>query len=42
MKVDGGLVAASLADVPARARELEDAGYDGLLSICLLYTSRCV
>ncbi len=33
MKVDGGLVAASLADVPARARELEDAGYDGLLSI---------
>ncbi len=32
MKVDGGLVATSLAEVPARAKELEDAGYDGLLT----------
>ncbi len=33
MKVDGGLLVSSLADVPARARELEEAGYDGLLSV---------
>ena len=29
MKVDGGLIATNLADVPARARALEAAGYDG-------------
>src|SRR5215475_13479736 len=29
MKVDGGLITTHLADVPARARALEAAGYDG-------------
>jgi hypothetical protein len=28
MKVDGGLIATNLADVPARARALEAAGYE--------------
>jgi probable F420-dependent oxidoreductase len=32
MKVDGGLIGANLADVPARARALEAAGYDGGVS----------
>jgi len=32
MKVDGGVMAASLDGVGARARELEDLGYDGLLT----------
>ncbi len=33
MKVDGGLVSSSLADIPRVAKELEDVGYDGGLSI---------
>ncbi len=32
MKVDGGLIATDLAQVPARARALEAAGYDGGVS----------
>jgi probable F420-dependent oxidoreductase len=32
MKVDGGLLATDLSTVPARARELEAAGYDGAVS----------
>ena len=32
MKVDGGLPASRLGDVPAHARELEELGYDGALS----------
>jgi probable F420-dependent oxidoreductase len=32
MKVDGGLMVTDLASVPARARELEAAGYDGAVS----------
>jgi probable F420-dependent oxidoreductase len=32
MKVDAGLIAADLAQVPARARELETAGFDGCVS----------
>jgi len=32
VKVDSGLMAASLADMGARAKELEDIGYDGLLT----------
>ncbi len=32
MKVDGGLITRDLADVPARARALEAAGYDGAVS----------
>jgi len=32
MKVDGGLVTTDLAGVPARARALEQAGYDGAVS----------
>jgi len=32
MKVDAGLIAANLAEVPARARELEAAGFDGCVS----------
>ncbi len=33
MKVDGGLVSSSLADIPRLAKELEDVGYDGAFSI---------
>jgi probable F420-dependent oxidoreductase len=33
MKVDGGLVSSSLADIPRVAKELEDVGYDGAFSI---------
>lgn len=33
MKVDGGLVSSSLADIPRVAKELEDVGYDGGFSI---------
>jgi probable F420-dependent oxidoreductase len=32
MKVDGGLITSNLADVPARARALEAAGYDGAVT----------
>src|SRR5262245_5898345 len=32
MKVDGGLITTNLAEVPARARALEAAGYDGGVS----------
>jgi probable F420-dependent oxidoreductase len=32
MKVDSGVMAASLDDIGTRARELEDLGYDGLLT----------
>lgn len=32
MKIDAGLIAADLAQVPARARELEAQGYDGCVS----------
>jgi probable F420-dependent oxidoreductase len=32
LKVDGALVTTALADVPARARELEAAGYDGVFT----------
>jgi probable F420-dependent oxidoreductase len=32
MKIDAGLIAANLAEVPARARELEAQGYDGCVS----------
>jgi len=32
MKVDGGLIVQTLADVPARARALEALGYDGAVS----------
>jgi probable F420-dependent oxidoreductase len=33
MKVDGGLVSSSLADIPRVAKELEDVGYDGGFSV---------
>jgi probable F420-dependent oxidoreductase len=32
MKVDSGVMAASLSDIGPRAKELEDIGYDGLLT----------
>ena len=32
MKVDGGLIIQNLGEVPARARALEEAGYDGAVS----------
>jgi probable F420-dependent oxidoreductase len=32
MKIDAGLIAANLAEVPARARELEAQGFDGCVS----------
>jgi probable F420-dependent oxidoreductase len=32
MKIDAGLIAADLAEVPARARELEAQGFDGCVS----------
>jgi probable F420-dependent oxidoreductase len=32
MKVDGGLIISDLASVPARAKQLEAAGYDGAVS----------
>ncbi len=32
MKVDGGLIAAHLGEIPARARALEAAGYDGCVT----------
>jgi probable F420-dependent oxidoreductase len=32
MKVDGALITTALADVPARAREMEAAGYDGVFT----------
>ena len=32
MKVDGGLMAPALGDVGRAAKELEDLGYDGLLT----------
>src|SRR5262245_8860014 len=32
MKIDAGLIAADLASVPARAQELEAAGFDGCVS----------
>lgn len=32
MKIDGGLMIADLASTPARARALEQAGYDGVVS----------
>jgi probable F420-dependent oxidoreductase len=32
MKIDSGLMVTNLADIPARARELEEAGYDGAVT----------
>src|SRR5688572_1167901 len=32
MKVDTGIMAGALEDIAVRARELEDIGYDGLLT----------